>query len=231
MKILVFTATYNEVENIRQLCAEVLAVSQNIEMLVIDDSSPDGTGKVLDNIAGQNRKITVIHRPNKSGVGSAHRLALRYASKHNVDLLITMDADFSHPPGDIAKFIDFASSADYIVASRYAFGGSTEYTGKRLFVSKTANLLAKYFLGLKMSECTSSFRGFNRTAISLLDKEHIVSDGYSYFLELSFWSQKLNLSIREFGFTFKDRSRGVSKISKREILKAVVKLVSLRLSH
>lgn len=231
MNILVFTATYNELGNIERLCKEVLASSDQITMLVVDDSSPDGTGELLDRLAAESKRITIIHRPAKMGVGSAHRLALRYAKNNNVDMLITMDADFSHPPSDIRRFIDDRNKGDYLVASRYAHGGTTEYTGKRLFISKTANLLAKVLLGLKMSECTSSFRGFSREAISRLDSLEIVSEGYSYFLEVSYLAQRLEFNIFEFGFDFKDRSQGVSKISKREIFKAVRKVMSLAVNR
>ena len=229
MRLLVFTATYNEIGNIERLCSEVLRCSDEIEILVVDDSSPDGTGKLLDRMKKANNRIEVIHRPRKSGVGSAHRLALSYAHENKIDFLITMDADFSHPPQYIKKFIDNIYSADYLVASRYAHGGSTEYKGYRLLVSKSANILAKHLLHLKMTECTSSFRGFSRKAIAELLKVEIQADGYSYFLETSYWVQRLGLSVHEFGFSFRDRSEGVSKISKREIFKAVLKLVQLRL--
>lgn len=231
MKVLVFTATYNEVDNIEKLCKEVLSFSSIVEMLVIDDSSPDGTGELVDKMALRDSRIKVIHRPRKSGVGSAHRMALEYAKQHNIDFLITMDADFSHPPSYISTFIENLDKGEYLVASRYAYGGSTEYRGKRLLVSKSANILAKLLLRLKMTECTSSYRGFSRKAINALAAVPISSDGYSYFLELSYWAQRLGLQVYEFGFDFKDRSQGVSKISKREIFKAIYKLLLLTIER
>lgn len=230
MRILVFTATYNEIGNIEELCRQVLESSDDVEMLIVDDSSPDGTGELLDSLAKKNNKMTVIHRPGKLGVGSAHRMALAFASENDYDFLITMDADFSHPPSYLQEFIENQDRGDYLVASRYAHGGSTEYRGKRLFISKSANVIAKKLLGLRMTECTSSFRGFSRNAIDSLNSVEIGSDGYSYFLEISYWVQKLDLRIYEFGFSFKDRSNGVSKISKREIIKAIVKVATLSLN-
>ena len=231
MRILVFTATYNEIGNIEELCRQVLESSDDVEMLIVDDSSPDGTGELLDSLAKENNKMTVIHRPGKLGVGSAHRMALAFASENDYDFLITMDADFSHPPSYLQEFIENQDRGDYLVASRYAHGGSTEYRGKRLFISKSANVIAKKLLGLRMTECTSSFRGFSRNAIDSLNSVEIGSDGYSYFLEISYWVQKLDLRIYEFGFSFKDRSNGVSKISKREIFKAIVKVATLSLNR
>lgn len=199
-------------------------------MLVVDDSSPDKTGELLDRMKAKENRIDVIHRPRKSGVGSAHRLALEYAEREGIDFLITMDADFSHPPRYIKTFMDSMHRADYIVASRYAYGGSTEYSGIRLVISRSANILAKHFLRLKMTECTSSFRGFSRKAVSTLLDANVRTEGYSYFLETSYWVQKKELSVYEFGFDFVDRSEGVSKISKREIAKAVLRLLQLSIS-
>ena len=230
MRLLVFTATYNEIGNIERLCSEIIKCSDKVEVLVVDDSSPDGTGELLDRMNEVNNRINVVHRPQKSGVGSAHKMALRYAHDNEIDFLITMDADFSHPPEYIKKFLESMHKADYLVASRYAYGGSTEYKGTRLFISKSANILAKHVLRLKMTECTSSFRGFSRKAVDALLDVDITADGYSYFLETSYWVERLGLSVYEFGFSFKDRSEGVSKISKREIFKAVLKLIRLRVS-
>ena len=234
MKLLIFTATYNEAENIERLCAEILGCSEKmgfpeVVLLVVDDSSPDGTGNLLKTMATTDKRIEVVSRPEKSGVGSAHRFAIEYAYQNDFDFLITMDADFSHPPRYLSEFLNNRHKGDYLVASRYAYGGSTEYKGKRLIVSKCANVLAKRLLRLKMTECTSSFRGFSRKAIKGLNAANIRSDGYSYFLEVSYWTQRLDLNVYEFGFEFKDRSQGVSKISKREIFKAIYKMATLSL--
>ena len=219
--ILVFTATFNESENIERLCEDILATSNNVEVLVVDDNSPDGTGDILRKLGQEDSRIKSIHRSHKLGVGSAHLLAMEYALEKRYSGLITLDADFSHPVKCIPYIIRSLQDNDYVIGSRYMEGGSTEYTGIRLLISLGANLCARSVLGIGITETTSSYRGFNRKALEAVTNKDIKSNGYSFFIEVSYWMSRLDLKVHEFPFDFIDRQMGKSKISKREIAKAV----------
>lgn len=227
MKILVFTATYNESDNIKALITEIHDYSQDIDILVVDDCSPDGTGVILDQMALVNSRLRVLHRPKKMGVGSAHRFALLYADSHKYDLLITMDADFSHNPKYINNFVSLIHNYDYVVASRFADGSTIGYIGYRRYLSKLANLLAKKMLGSRISEATSSYRAFSAESIKLLLDRKIDNEGYSYFLACTAILSDSRLKVSEFPFHFEERKAGVSKISKTEIVKAGLCLLKL----
>ena len=219
--ILVFTATFNESENIERLCKDILTTSNNVEVLVVDDNSPDGTGDILRKLEKEDSRIKSIHRSHKLGVGSAHLLAMEYALEKRYSGLITLDADFSHPVKCIPYIIRSLQDNDYVIGSRYMEGGSTEYTGIRLLISLGANICARTVLGIRITETTSSYRGFNRKALEAVTSKDIQSNGYSFFIEVSYWMSRLGLKVHEFPFDFIDRQMGKSKISKREIAKAV----------
>jgi len=228
---LVFTATFNESENIERLCKDVLMLGEDIDILVVDDNSPDGTGDILRSLEKANSRIKSIHRRCKLGVGSAHLLAMKYALENNYNRLITLDADFSHPVRCIPYIIRSLEENDYIIGSRYIEGGSTEYSGIRLLISLGANICARAVLGIKITETTSSYRGFNKKALRTITNKDIESNGYSFFIEVSYWMSRMKLRVHEFPFDFIDRQMGKSKISKREIAKAVFCLWRLFLNR
>ncbi|MFA5103949.1 MAG: glycosyltransferase [Candidatus Margulisiibacteriota bacterium] len=226
-RILIFAATYNEADNIKKLTKGIFANLPQADLLVIDDNSPDGTGKILDEIISKNIQVRVIHRPNKLGLGSAHRLAMKYAVTNKYDLLITMDSDLSHNPEYIPKIIELLDKNDFVTGSRYVKGGRSDYSVYRKIISHTANILARILLGIPLQECTTSFRGFRTELLDNLNIDAIRSDGYSFFFESIFYVTRLTKRYCEFPIYFENRASGISKISKTEIIKSIVNLIRL----
>lgn len=166
-RILVFTATYEEAQNIPGWVAGVREAVPDAELLVVDDDSPDGTGRVLDALAGDDPALTVVHRPGKSGLASAHLLAMKYALEHGFDLLVTMDADGSHLPAQIPRLIAASANSDFVIGTRYR-GGSHQAGSLRRALSAGANGLARVVLPTGLSEYTTSFRAFDRRSLDVL---------------------------------------------------------------
>lgn len=230
-KVLVFTATYNEADNVSTLVESVFQELPHCEMLVVDDNSPDGTGRVLEELKSRFPGLQVIHRPRKNGLGTAHKLAVKHALAHRVDALITMDADFSHHPKYLPTFIAALQSYEFVIASRYAPGGSCEYGPARLALSRTANALARLFLGLRLRETTTSFRGFRRELLERMNVDSIHADGYSYFIECLVQVSRLTRKMTEFPFRFEDRRAGTTKISRKEIFNGFTTLARLAITR
>jgi len=159
-RVLVFTATYNERDNVAELVRRILALPVACDVLVVDDNSPDGTGELLDDLAGAEPRLKAVHRPRKLGLGSAHMLAMAWALRGGYDALVTMDADFSHDPAVIPDLLAQLESADFVIGSRYVAGGSCDYVGRRKAMSWWANRLAWLLLGAGLREYTTSFRAF-----------------------------------------------------------------------
>src|SRR6267142_2392483 len=164
-RTLVFTATYNEKDNVVPLVARITAAASDADILIVDDDSPDGTGRLLDELARANHRLMVIHRPGKLGLGSAHQLAMLCAMQNGYDFLVTMDADLSHDPADIPRLLQALGNADFVIGSRYMPGGYCDYGGYRRFVSMGANAAARALLRLPLHEFTTSFRAFRVTAL------------------------------------------------------------------
>jgi len=226
-RVLVFTATYNERDNIETLLKEVWAASPSADVLVVDDHSPDGTGQLLDTIALHDSRLKVIHRKAKLGLGSAHKIAFKYAQKNHYDALITMDADFSHDPKEIPKICELLADSDFVIGSRFAPGGSLDYSGLRLLVSRSANVLARYLLGISLRETTTSYRGFRSKLLKTFDVDSIAAEGYSFFFESVYRICQHTTQVKEFPIHFEDRRAGVSKISKKEIFRGCLTLFRL----
>lgn len=226
-RVLVFTATYNEKDNIERLCAEVLALPLDVSLMVVDDNSPDGTGDLLNAMAARDPRITVIHRPRKLGLGTAHKLAMAYAAKRDIDVLVTMDADFSHNPADIPRLVQAVETADFAVGSRYMEGGSCDYEGYRLRVSQAANKAARILLGIPLHEMTTSFRAFRVSMLRTVDFPRIQSQGYSFFLECVWQISRAGFRVTEIPIHFADRVHGQSKIPRHEIWTGLRKLMTL----
>ncbi|MFN8370756.1 MAG: polyprenol monophosphomannose synthase [Bacteriovoracaceae bacterium] len=226
-KVLVATATYNEVDNIQNLIGDIFTVIPNCEILVVDDKSPDGTGELLDRLKSQNSKIHVIHRAGKLGLGTAHLAIMDYAVKNNFGILVTMDADFSHHPKYLSIMLDKMKTYDFVTGSRYVPGGQCQYGFYRTLISKTANFLSRFLLGIHLHECTTSYRGFKNFLLKDLLSKNIKSNGYSFFVESIFYVCRISKNVSEFPIVFEDRRHGVSKISKKEIVKSILTLLRL----
>ena len=217
-KTLIFTATYNESANIVPLCTQILRLDPGYDMLVVDDNSPDGTGRLLDEYAAMHPRLKVVHRAGKLGLGSAHELAMDYAEQQHYEALVTMDADFSHDPADIPRLLKALEGVDFVTGSRYMQGGSCNYTGYRRVVSIWANWWARRLLGIPLHEMTTSFRAFRVDFLRRVDLGKIKSNGYSFFMEIVFRLSRVGARMREVPIVFSDRRAGASKIPPFEIV-------------
>ncbi|MEI6167170.1 MAG: polyprenol monophosphomannose synthase [bacterium] len=231
-KTLIFTATYNESENIVPLCTYILGLDPGYDMLVVDDNSPDGTGRLLDELVAKNPRLKVIHRSGKMGLGSAHEYAMKYAVQLDYEALVTMDADFSHNPEDIPRLLQAIENVDFVTGSRYMDGGTCNYSGYRRVVSICANWWARRLLGIPLHEMTTSFRVFRVDFLRCVDYGAIKSNGYSFFMEIVFRLSRMGARMSEVPINFSDRRAGASKIPPFEIfngLRHLLYLTCLRL--
>ena len=226
-KTLIFTATYNERENIRKLIEDLNKLNQDLDILVIDDNSPDKTWEILQNLEKKLPNLKVIIRDGKLGLDTAHKFAFSYAKNNNYENFISMDADLSHDPLEIPKIISYLDKFPFVIGSRYSQGGRCKMTGFRLLLSFIGNKTFKYFLRINCNEFTSSFRGFNLVKLEGFDFKLINSKGYSFFMETIYRINKLNYEIKEIPIIFKDRAQGKSKIPKLEIFRSIKNLIIL----
>ena len=232
LKTLIFTATYNEKDNIRALVGDLLQAVPHADVLVVDDGSPDGTGRMLDEMKHAQSRLKVIHRSGKLGLGTAHIAGMNFARDQGYDQLVTMDADFSHLPSDIPRLLQaLDAGADFVIGSRYMPGGVCAYTGYRKFISVMANVLARMLLGIPLHEFTTSFRAFRVDFLRTIDLTTIQAKGYSFFLEVVFRLHRAGARMREVPIHFADREHGVSKIPKFEIFNGMMRLLRLTLER
>tara|TARA_Y100001970_G_scaffold137200_1_gene168821 strand:+ start:1868 stop:2578 length:711 start_codon:yes stop_codon:yes gene_type:complete len=224
-KILVFTATYNEKENIEKLILDIKLNLPFSSLLIIDDNSPDGTGKIIRELQTKIDELTLIERKEKSGLDSAHKLAYRHAIENNFDYLITMDADFSHDPTELPSIVKHLDHHPFVLGSRYINGGECLMKGTRFFLSQFGNKLIKIVSGIEVNEFTTSYRGFNLKKLKDFDLKNINFKGYSFFMGTIFELSKNNIYVKEIPITFKDRDKGVSKIPRLEILRTLKNLL------
>ena len=223
-KILVFTATYNEKENIEKLILDIKANLPVTSILIIDDNSPDGTAQTIKKLQEKINNLEIISRSQKSGLDSAHKLAYDYAVKYNFDYLITMDADFSHDPSILPNIVENLDFNAFVLGSRYVKGGKCLMKGNRLIMSFLGNKLIKIISGIKSNEFTTSYRGFNLNKLGNFHLNKVNYKGYSFFMGTIFELYKNKIFIKEIPIIFKDRSKGVSKIPRFEILRTLKNL-------
>ena len=229
MKAIVVIPTYNERDNIEQLTHEVLSQGEQFEVLIVDDNSPDGTGAIADRMAGKQPRVHVLHRTGKLGLGSAYREGFRYALGKGADYIIEMDADFSHDPAMLPRFLEQMSRYDLVIGSRYLNGVSVvNWPLRRLMLSYFASMYTRTITGLRLSDCTSGFKCFCRQVLETIDLETITSDGYSFQIEMNFRCQEEGFRLGEIPIIFIDRHSGTSKMSRRIVREAVVMVWKLK---
>ncbi len=226
-KTLIFTATYNEKENIKKLIEKLNELNASLDILVIDDNSPDKTWEILQELEKKTHNLKVIVRDNKSGLDTAHKLAFNYAKDNNYEKFISMDADLSHDPKEIPKMIDILNESSFVIGSRYIKGGKCEMTGHRLILSIIGNKFIKKVLKINCNEFTTSYRGFNLVNLSNFNLNMVNSKGYSFFMETIYRLNKHGVNIREIPIHFKNRRHGSSKIPGIEIFRTLKNLVIL----
>jgi dolichol-phosphate mannosyltransferase len=223
--------TYNECANLEPILSELFTTLPFAHVVVVDDGSPDGTGKLADEIARRDSRLTVIHRPRKEGIGPAYIAGFSRALDCETELIAAMDADGSHSPADLARMIEAAGDADLVVGSRYVDGGQTVgWPRWRRSLSRFGGLYARLVLGAPISDLTSGFKVYRRPALSSLPLDRIRTDGYGFQIETTWHIWRSGLRVREAPITFHDRIAGKSKLSRRIVIEAMVMVWRLRFS-
>ena len=230
-KILIFSATFNESGNIRDLLNSIDKLNLELDILIIDDNSPDKTSEIIKQYALEKSNIKLIVRNKKEGLDTAHKFAFKYSIENNYEYLITLDADLSHDPNEIPIFIKELKNNDFVIGSRYMKGGKTDITGWRLLLSYVANRFIKFIFGINCNEFTSSFRAFNLTRLKKFDLNIISSKGYSFFMETIYQIDKNNFVIKEIPIHARQRSKGKSKIARVEIFRTIINIFRLKLKQ
>tara|TARA_B110000238_G_C15948321_1_gene362069 strand:+ start:16 stop:738 length:723 start_codon:yes stop_codon:yes gene_type:complete len=230
-KTLIFTATYNESENIEKLIKSIKEQPFNLDILIIDDNSPDGTKNIITSLQKDYINLFLINREYKLGLDTAHKVAYNYAISNKYDFLITMDADLSHDPNEIKNFLVQLECYPFVIGSRYMEGGKCLMKNKRLIISKYGNLLMKYLLRIDCNEFTTSYRGFNIEKLKNFNLDMVKTKGYSFFMGTICEIVKKNYTVKEIPIIFKDRSKGYSKIPRLEIFRTLKNLFILSIKN
>ena len=229
-RALVIVPTYNEQPNVSRIIDAVLAQGPAFHVLVVDDGSPDGTGPIADARAAVDDRVHVLHRPRKMGLGTAYLAGFAWALARDFEFIFEMDADFSHDPGHLPRFIEAAEQADLVLGSRYRKGKVTvvNWPMSRLILSYGANLYARWVTGLHLDDSTGGFKCFRRRVLEEIDLKAVQSNGYAFQIEMSFRAWKKGFRIVEIPILFTDRTEGESKMSRGIVREAVLMVWRLR---
>ena len=229
---LVCIPTYNERDNLEPITRAVLAADPRVDILVVDDNSPDGTGRLADELAAREPRIRVLHRAKKEGLGRAYLHAFRQALAWNYTHILEMDADFSHDPRHLPTPLDTAQAgADLVPGSRYVSGGGTVNWGVgRQIISQGGSLYARSILGVGIRDLTGGFKCFHRRVLEGIDLDGVQSTGYAFQIELTYRTLKKGYTVKEVPIVFEDRRVGQSKMSRRIFLEALTMVWKLRLT-
>ena len=230
-KGLVVIPTFNEATNLPQIVPQVLAQDPRLEVLIIDDNSPDGTGAIADRMAAENPRIHVLHRAGKLGRGTAYIAGFRWALERDYEYVFEMDADFSHDPSHLKDFLKAIPSADLVIGSRYLKGRVTvvNWPMGRLMLSYCANIYARWITGLRIWDLTAGFKCFRRTVLEAVDLSAVRSNGYAFQIEMSFRAWRKGFRLVEIPIVFVDRMEGQSKMSRAIVREAIWMVPRLRL--
>lgn len=230
MEALIIVPTYNEKENIEELIGSVLALRPDIEMLIVDDNSPDGTGRIVDSITSREPRIHILHREEKLGLGSAYITGFKWALENtDAKFVFEMDADFSHDPNAIPEFLETIQSNDLVIGSRYLDGITViNWPLSRLILSYSANIYTRIVTGLPLKDSTGGFKCYRREVLEQLPLDTIKSDGYSFQIEMNFFCWKKGFRIIEIPIIFVDRRVGISKMNRSIIWEAAFMVWRLR---
>jgi len=230
VKTLVIIPTYNELDNIQKLIPDILTVHPDFNILIVDDGSPDGTGKYVSGLSQKDARIKLIERGKKMGLGTAYVAGFRYMLENNYDLAIQMDADYSHDPKELSKFIDASKDNDLVIGSRYITGVNVvNWPLRRLMLSYFANIYSRTITGIPVKDCTGGYKCFKRSVLQSINLEKIKSNGYSFQIEMNYKAWKNGFRILEIPIIFVDRIFGHSKMSKSIVIEAVFMVWKLRL--
>jgi dolichol-phosphate mannosyltransferase len=227
---LVIVPTYNESENITRIVPRILAQDPRLDVLVVDDNSPDGTGRLVDAMAAEDPRIHALHRAGKEGLGRAYLAGFRWALAREYQYIFEMDADFSHDPAHLPEFLGVIGDADLVLGSRYRDGKVTvvNWPITRLLLSYGANIYARAITGLHLGDATGGFKCFRREVLEAIPLDAVRSNGYAFQIEMSFRAWKRNFRIKEIPIVFHDRTEGESKMSKGIVREAILMVWRLR---
>jgi len=228
-KTLVIIPTYNEAENTSLIINAALRQSESIDVLIVDDNSPDGTAQIVKDKQKDNKRIHLLEREGKMGLGSAYVAGFKYALENGYDYIFEMDADFSHDPNDIPRMLDEIENADLVIGSRYLNGiNVVNWPMHRLILSYFAAEYAKFITGMKINDPTGGFKCFRREVLEAIDLDDIISDGYSFQIEMNFRTWIKKFRIKELSIVFTDRRVGQSKMSKKIVREAIIVVWKLK---
>ncbi len=231
-KTLVVVPTYNERENLRPLAQRLLSLPVPVDLLVVDDNSPDGTGQIADELAAQHPQIHVLHRTLKDGLGRAYIAGFQWALARDYEFIFELDGDFSHNPDDIPMFLKAAENADLVLGSRYSNGVRVvNWPLKRLILSRSAGVYVRLITGMTFSDPTGGYKCFRRRALQALDLEAVRSNGYSFQIELTHKLWRQGMKVVEVPIVFTDREHGQSKMSGHIVREALWMVWRLWLQH
>ena len=230
-RAIVVIPTYNEADNLPRIVPQVLDQDPRIEVLVVDDHSPDGTGKLADELALSTGRVHVLHRENKEGLGPAYRAGLSRALELGADIVLQMDADFSHPPDVLPSMLDALADHDVVLGSRYLKGITVvNWPIERIMISYFGNWYARKVTGLQISDATGGFRAMRRELLETISFERITANGYAFQIEMNYRFEHVGARVKEIPFFFVDRTEGDSKMSLRIGLEAIWIVWWLRLA-
>ncbi len=229
---LVISPTYNERENVSTLVESIFSVDPNFHILIIDDSSPDGTAEIVENLQKQYPNLYLERRPAKSGLGTAYIYGYKWALEREFDAIVQMDADMSHDPSEISVMLQLLKDNDLVIGSRYCDGVSVvRWPIRRLILSYGANLYTRIITGMPLKDATSGYKAWSRKVLEDINLDKVMSQGYSFQIEMNFMAWKKGYKIVEHPIIFVDRTIGQSKMSKNIVLEAVFMAWRLRIGN
>ncbi len=228
-KSLVIIPTYNELDNIKKLVPDILNRYKDIDVLVVDDNSPDGTGKYIADLSLSDNRLKYMKRERKLGLGSAYIAGFKYALQNNYEYILEMDADYSHDPIEIKNFLKAIENNDVVLGSRYLTGVNViNWPMRRLLLSYFANFYTRLITGLPVNDATGGYKCFRREVLEAINLDRVSSNGYAFQIEMTFKAWKKGFMIKEISIIFVDRMKGKSKMSKKIVREAIVMVWKLR---
>jgi dolichol-phosphate mannosyltransferase len=227
-RLLVSLATYNEHDNLAPLIEAIHQQAANADVLVIDDNSPDGTGRLADELAARDSRIHVLHRPGKLGLGTATLAGMRYAIDNNYDLFLNLDADFSHPPRYIPHLLEGMKDHDIMIGSRYVKGGGTmNWPLTRRMISRSVNVMVRFLFRMPVKDASGAFRCFRVSKLRQVPTDRIRSRGYSFQQEMLYRCRRAGCTLGEYPIIFENRRAGASKVNMKEAVRSISMLMWL----
>jgi dolichol-phosphate mannosyltransferase len=224
-RVLVIIPTYNERENIEGIAGRVREAAPSVDVLIVDDASPDGTGELADALAAADERISVLHRTGKEGLGPAYIAGFRWAAEHGYDVMVEMDADGSHQPEELPRLLAALEDADLVIGARWVPGGKVEnWPKRREALSRGANTYARLMLGIPLHDATGGYRAFRAATLEKIGLEGVDSRGYCFQIDLALRALRKGLRVVEVPITFVERVHGTSKMSRDVMMEAALRI-------